>query len=462
MKTIFVTLSRGSLVRNFFRTGVIPECLARGFRVVLLTPFPDPQSILAEFIHPNMVFEKLQASPTTFVRPILQELQRAVVFNDTVRARYRYTIASKKDPSPLLYIPRMYVLSLLRFVPWLKGLVRFAHLYLDPQKEHDFLFKKYRPDAVFSTTPHDDADISVLKGAVRSGVRTVGMPKSWDNLPKILFPVKTDRLFVWGQYMAEQAVAVQGYSPESITITGVPQFDYYADTRHRESYESFCRRHSLDPGKRTILYGSSGADMCDEAAFVELLQAYIQRHAKRNLQMLVRPHIGYRGDASRFARFAGVEGVVVDLSETQQNAVRDNWDTSEYHLFNLYNSVSHAAVCINVASTLTLDSLACGTPVLNLCFDPDPTVDKKRRSVRRLFETGYIKDVLDMRATELVQSETELEAALNLILADPSRRSRERELLIQRFVYKVDGRAKERVVDALTESAADRTISQSQ
>ena len=434
---------------NFFHSGVISRLLDAGLRIVVLTPnYKDP-SLFSAYAQERLILEPLLSSPPSVTRRILQELMRAVIFNDTVKARFTYRIASDTDPSPWLYAPRMYLFPLFRFFPFARPLLRFLALMFDPQREHDHLFERYQPDLVFSTTPHDDADASVLKGARRFEVRTICMPKSWDNLSKILFSVKTDQMMVWGRYSKRIACRLQGYADTEVITTGAPQFDYYANPGYLIPRDDYCSSHSLDPNKPYILYGSSGADMCDEASFVELLKEYVYRSGRGNMQVLIRPHVGYKRDADQFARFENDKRFSLDRTERQDPRLRDNWDTSTYHLSNLFNSLKHAAVCINVASTLTIDSTLCGTPVINLRFDPDAKVDKKRRSVLRLFETGYIKDALSMGATWVVGSKKELFFALDEILHKPSSKNDERIRLIEEFAFKNDGRSAERVADAI-------------
>ena len=62
MKTIFITISRGSLIRNFLQTGVIQKILDKNFRVVILTPHYDDSEAFADYQHENLVLEPLIVS----------------------------------------------------------------------------------------------------------------------------------------------------------------------------------------------------------------------------------------------------------------------------------------------------------------------------------------------------------------------------------------------------------------
>ena len=106
MKTIFITISRGSLIRNFFHSGVIAHLLDAGMQVVILTPNYRDSSLFSSYVHERLVLEPLRPSFPSRTRRILQELMRAAIYNNTVKARFTYRIASDTDPSPWLYILR--------------------------------------------------------------------------------------------------------------------------------------------------------------------------------------------------------------------------------------------------------------------------------------------------------------------------------------------------------------------
>src|SRR3989344_4162090 len=228
-KTIFITLIRGSLVRNFFHTGVVAALLEQGIRVVIITQNPHNREIFGGFSHPNLFYEKLDMRPKRFQR-IFEELYKGAVFNRTVHFMYRYRFAGAMVPSAysltVLYMLRLLFLVPLRYLPGAKALVRFADFVVHPERQHEYLFEKYKPDLVFNTSSR--GDYGILKSAKRRGIRTIDMPKSWDNPSKVLFNVKADRMIVWSPFMKEQIVRLQGYKPHEVIVTGVPQFDFYA------------------------------------------------------------------------------------------------------------------------------------------------------------------------------------------------------------------------------------------
>ena len=444
MKTIFITVSRGGIIRNIFRTGIISNLLNSGVRVVVLTPYYKDLELFKDFQHENLYLEQLHWDQKERMSALFTELCKGAVFNSTVYARYKYSIGTHREPNKLFFPLRMIFFAPLRYIPGARSLIRFFHSFLNPLSVHDYLFEKYKPDLVFNTTA--GSEFGVFKGAKRYGVPTVDMPKTWDNVSQILFSTKADFLIVWNEFMREKVIELQGYSPDEIIVTGVPQFDFYARTEGLLSREEFCRRHGLDPKKKIVLYGSAGAELFDESQYVSLIKKFMEEEKLAEANILVRPHLGYKGDVDRFLVFEGRDGIVVDKTDKQNHTLRDHFDTSTNHVHNLYNSLYYADVCVNVASTLSLDAIACGTEVINFNFDIDPDINP-RASVKRLFISDYVRELMATGGTHFARSKVEFLNILKDVLE--RRKQKNTQDAINRFIYKTDGKSAERITKAL-------------
>ncbi len=443
MKTIFITISRGGIIRNIFRTGVVSRLLNEGLRVVVLTPYHNMPELFTDFAHKNLFIEPLFWSQEEKFRRLFKELYKGVVFNSSVYARYKYSIGTPKEPNKFFFPLRMIFFAPLRYVPFVKYLIRKFYLLINPLRAHDYLFLKYKPDLVFNTAA--GGDCGLIHSAWRFGARTVDMPKSWDNLSQALFPTKADYLVVWSDFMKRKAVELQGYKPEEVIVTGIPQFDFYNRKDWLLSREDFCKKHNLDPNKKIILYGSAGARLFDESRHVRLIQKFIHEQKIPDANILIRPHVGYAGDAERFSVFKGLGGIIIDMTDRQNHALRDHFDTSLEHSKNLFNSLYHADVCVNVASTLSLDAIACGTEVINFSFDTEFVPETA--SVKRLFISDYVKHLMESRGTWLASNQEEFLIMLQRVLEKKERKNT-RET-IDRFIYKLDGKSAERIAEAL-------------
>lgn len=196
MKTIFITISRGSLIRNFFHSGMVSYLLDAGMRVVVLTPSYGDPALFKEYAHERLILEPLLKVKNIRFHELMLECFKGAVFNQTVHSQYLYRIVGTKRPNRLFYLPRLLFFAPLRFIPGAKSFLRWVDFKINPQMEHDYLFEKYKPDLVFATVCHERSDIGVLKSAKRFSVKSVQMPKSWDNPSKLLFSVKIGRAHV--------------------------------------------------------------------------------------------------------------------------------------------------------------------------------------------------------------------------------------------------------------------------
>jgi len=185
---------------------------------------------------------------------------------------------------------------------------------------------------------------------------------------------------------------------------------------------------------------------CDEKEYVELIKNNIDAGELVNSQILVRPHLGYKNDVNRFSSLEGIPGVFVDKSDKQNYALRDNYDTSKDHVYNLFNSVYHADVCVNVASTLSLDAIACGTEVVNIYFDVE-SVSKFNGSAKQSYHDDYIRKLVSIDGTWLVKNKKDFCKTLKMILEDGKRKGKKQT--IDAFIHKLDGMSAERITQAL-------------
>ena len=119
-----------------------------------------------------------------------------------------------------------------------------------------------------------------------------GRVASWDNLTgKGLIRVVPDRVLVWNNVQAEEAVAMHGIPRDRVVATGAPKFDEWFERRPSSSREELARV-GLAPGPY-VLYACSSAFIApDEVPFVARWLAAVRAPspALGEVGVLVRPH----------------------------------------------------------------------------------------------------------------------------------------------------------------------------
>ncbi|MFH1820685.1 MAG: CDP-glycerol glycerophosphotransferase family protein [Candidatus Nealsonbacteria bacterium] len=447
MKTIFITISRGLIARNILQTDVFSILKKAGLRIVLLTPAYQDKRFLEEFKDNNVFIERLIEPKLSFFEKIFSLIHRGLIYNSTIDIHWRYGVFSPKETTYFNYIVKKIIFKPLSLFPFLREVARWFDLKLFSSKLHSDLFEKYNPSLVFATSVAFDGDSAVLKEARSRHIPTVGMAKSWDNFCKNTFRVKVDKLIVWSEFMKEQAIEYQNYSPQNIYISGIPQLDHYTNREKIQNRQDFFQKIGADPDKRLILFGSEGRYFQESPEVVEILNSFISgKLLNESCQILIRPHIAHNDDIKRFELFRGKPNIILDDSFQPAQAFKDPTDYSKEQMVHLATSLYHCDVLIASASTLILDGAAFDKPMINIGFDG---FQKKpySQSIIRQYDTAYYKGIVDTDAAWIVKSQEELLQALNSYLADPAIRSQEREELRQKFCYKIDGKSGERIAE---------------
>jgi hypothetical protein len=130
---------------------------------------------------------------------------------------------------------------------------------------------------------------------VVSAARAAGVPSglavySWDNLSsKAQIHERPDRLFVWNDVMAGEAVDLHGLDARTVEAVGAPRFDRFFALSPSGAREELLARLGLDPARKTVLWlGSSGFVSKSEPEVIDRWSA----GRPADVQLVVRPHPG--------------------------------------------------------------------------------------------------------------------------------------------------------------------------
>jgi len=458
--TIFLTVIRSMVARNLLQNDFF-RILRERFRIVILTPAANDVVFCRAFAHPNVSFKHFRDASHTRADIIFLGLHKYLLWSKFISLKLRYGIRALTKPEDLSAV-RYWLFALifipLSRLPFLRDWLRWVDLYFgQKQKVREFraLIKAERPCLIVSTSISSNVEGALLKAARREGIKTVGMPKSWDNLSRAGFRAKADTLVVWSQFMADQAITFQRYRPKQVKIIGIPQFDGYRNPEFIWSRERFGCEFGLDPAKRVILFTSEGKSVPEDADIALLLADFIARGELANASLLIRPHFSYPQDEEKFVALSGRPEVVVDRLNNPASGFKDYGDFSVAALERFTNSLAHATVVVNVCSTITLDAVAFDKPVINVAFEPRINVPAQPQPLAMSYESDYYLEIVQTGGTRLVKSREELLAALRQYLDNDKLEAAGRACLRERFLGPLDGAAGRRfatLVSKLAES----------
>ncbi len=447
MKTIFITISRGGTARNLLQTEFYKILKKSKNRLVILTSAWKDGRFIKEFGADNVYFENLVEPKWTIFDGFLVGWHKALVYNNSTKKRDLYGIYDPKEGSFLKYAFKKFLFWPLSKIRFLKDFFRRLDGFARKDIYFGNIFDKYKPDIVFSTSIMEDADSFVIKQAKARGIKTIGMPKTWDNTSKMLFRAKTDKLIVWGRFSKDEAMKFQNYTPEDIIVCGIPQFDFYKNTEYLLTKKEFCAQSDINENKKIIVFCSEGKTTKHDGEIAEMIANFINdKKLKKDAVLFIRPHFMYPDDEKKFEKILGRENVILDKGYEHSLTFRDRWDYSAAQIKKFTNIICHADIVITSYSSISLDAAAFDKPIINIAFDGYKKVPFKESMVH-WYNMEYYKHVVESGGVWMVDSEPELLNAINNYLLNSALLEDGRKKLREFFMHKTDGQSGRRIAE---------------
>lgn len=452
MHTVLIPITRGFIVRNILRSGVLTKLKELGYKIVVVMPDRGdiPQYLKEEFEDDQVTLTSLKRSVPRGYSKLTQYTCRLVYSMTTWRYARIGNVVNKNRNFLWKYLELgfYYPLSKLHF---LKQVVRWIEFNFFYSREYSNLFDKYKPDLVFASSIASTFDVFFIHEAKRRGIKTAGMPKGWDNIAKLLYRTTPDLMLVQNELMKKDLIRYQRYPGDIIKVVGFPQFDWYRSQNILQSRKDFMESFGFSESDRLVFFGSEGVWVPHDHEVAEaLVGAANTGGLPENTKFLIRPHFTDAKN-NRFDYLNEFDSVVVDQNFTHSNFFMDNWDPSMDEIRHLTNLVYHSDVLVTTASTLTLDAAAGGTPIVNLAYGGLYDSKTGQDITAMLYEADHARWVLSTGAVSLVHSEAELLSAIRCYFNDPNFKEDERQKLLKKLCFKVDGKSSERVVDCLVD-----------
>jgi len=446
------SIPHGATAGNILRTGVLAAVLdaVPDLRVVLLSPLSADPAFTREFSHPRVGFEVLAPHvPAGFegtLFGVLQARYLQMCKTDTLRIR-----GAKEFPGATRYRATKRVLGRMlapggRRGDWYGLVDRFV---TDPGTAP--LFERHQPTLVATASPGlIFSEIPILRTARRRAIPSMAVDLSWDNLTNKFFPARqVDRLVLWNAGMRDEACTLHGYSPDRVTVAGVPQFDSYF-RGPRSSRADFCMRTGLDPARRIITLATIPRSKFGHHEFVidRLIEAMASGAIPEPADLLIRLHP--RDDARHYDHYAGRPHVVVE-KPFRHTATRSgdgmDVDFMAENTRQLADTLHHSDVVLNVASTIAIEASIFDTPVINIGFDGQP--GSNQALMEWHYGSTHFQKVVRSGAVRIAQSDGELIDLINMYLASPATDADGRRRIVADQCEFTDGQSAGRVAESM-------------
>jgi UDP-N-acetylglucosamine:LPS N-acetylglucosamine transferase len=278
--------------------------------------------------------------------------------------------------------------------------------------------------------------VPFLAAARRLGLPVVAHIASWDHtVGKGVISPYCDLYIVQNQVMKDDLRRYHGIRPERIRVTGWPQTDIFLRHRPRSEYEDLVRGFGLDPTRPLVLVmGNTPTNAPYEDRFVARLVSWWEGAARDRFQLLFRPHPRDRDWRERFGAASGREGVYLQ-------------EPSYTDLEALATLLQHGNAVVCNAGTILLDALVNDRPVVCVLYDEGAPPSESWAAKNVIGE--HYAALVASGAFYTAESFEEVVAGIERALTSPDELAGERRAVVAEVVGVVDGRAGERVVDAI-------------
>ena len=458
-KTIFISVSGPHIIRSMLILpgGVLEELLKAGIRVVLLVPKETYPKMSEDFANETVLVEPIEVELRVekFSKKLYNFLATYLIFTEGARLFAWHGIRLDKPVAGgkygrLLYPIKLLISATLGRWRWFKlTLMPRIGLLVYRERPHRGLFERYHPDLVYLPDVLSIQDVSVLREAKRHNIRTLGMPGSWDHLPKRYEPFHVDHLLVWADIFKREAIELQDYRDTEVTVVGIPQYDIFADKSLLLPREQFLTLFGLDPSRKVIALFSAGFYMPDDGDVAHIIVEEMQPSGRfADAQLFIRPYPAMPDEHKKFDVFADKPRVYLDWVAPQKVFPHkgNRWYPSMDGLIHLMNLMYHADVIISTYSSVNVEASAFLKPIININFD-GYHVRPFSQSIKRFKHLSHYTHVLETGGVFNVGSKEELLTAISEFLKNPDA-NRENALALQKkLCSKLDGKASERVAN---------------
>lgn len=239
-----------------------------------------------------------------------------------------------------------------------------------------------------------------------------------DKKIRIFLPNLT---FVYGKYYKELLTTKSVYNPSEVKVTGSPRYDslFYADKIY--SKKDFKKRYNIPLHNKIVLWTTQcHSRLVDDGENLLNFETVFNAISEmKNITLIVKQH---QNEPEKYTQMIKKSQKMFDANIL---LVPKNSDTFEQ----LYVS----DVMITRDSTTALEAVALDKPVLilNLGNKPDRVDFVKQGVAKGVYKSEDFKPTLE------------------ILLKDDSSLKKNREKYIEEYLYKIDGKSSERVVDAV-------------
>jgi len=440
-------------VRNVAHSGMLPLLSARGVRARVLTPSVHPRNTTGgDSAAPELLPTRTAAARGDAALGALLSASFARRHSITTHDVFGPWMRRSLGPAGRLRHAAIDLLSTIGsrepLYSWQRRVVEERLRRATEVAPVIEQLRQMQPALLVSTTCVVRDEYPYLLAAQALEIPTLACILSFDNLSSRGVIPKFSHYAVWNRRMRQQLLR---YYPEidgaRVHVTGTPQFDFHRSDAFRWSREATLASLGMAPDQRYLVYAANAALFTPTEP--DLVRAFAGRCAElpelRRHRIVVRPHP--LDDLARWGGLADPEGRIV---------VSVPWEGTgppvESDQARLVSTLLHADVCLNTASTMSLDAAILDTPVVCVGFAAAHGTLEDRFLLKAHY-TEHYRPIVESGGVSLATSMEQLVHEVSAYVRDRSRGRAQRVRLVAEECGPVDGRAAERLAALIAQLA---------
>jgi hypothetical protein len=359
-------------------------------------------------------------------------------FNDNIAVKWRNRRVGNKR--------RLFLRKIVRFIPDLspKFIFSLETFFVPGYKQVAKYIKKYKPSLILTATPGiQPFDSYGVLCAKKAEVKTASINTSWDNLTSVPRHIKgVDYMIVWNDWMKKIAKEMHGYKDDEVFVSGTIRFDhYFINSPDEIGKEDFLKSKGLDPNRRTIFFAARNYG----GFFNKFIKSFIkwqkENYFGEKLNLFVRVHP--LDPIAPYAEFKNTPNVYIERGgkQIQDDSIGGHKvEMSREDLLNTKYTLKYCDVCINIVSTMSLEAMIFGKPVINIGFAEDFST---------ILNFPHYREVVKNKAVSIANDMNDLRDYISDYLKNPDMNKKGREKILKQLVKPTDGFSYKRSVDFL-------------
>ncbi len=458
MKTLGLVITDGVGFRNYVLSDFLNEAQNHFDKVIIFSGLP--KSSFDGFQTPNCYIEELEdfkEKPKVWFFRKLKEVahlqnhkKNNFGIQSNLKIHYPRTYSKRSIFTRLIFL-WTYLFHSEAWISIYYRLQRHSFKKNKTTRSYIDLLKTHKPDKLFFTHQRPPYIAPLILAANTLKIKTITFIFSWDNLAsKGRMSGDFDNYFVWSDLMKKELLEFYSRVKDSqVHVVGTPQFESYVLEKYVVNEDAFYDKFSLDKDKRVICYSCADSSIGrNDEVHIRAVLSYI--NSQKDLQLLVRTSPAE--DGKRFKKlmdeFPEVKWNMpkwIQTRKTHSEMWSQRLPTVE-DVLDLKSVLLFSDVNINMLSTMSLDFMIFGKPVINVAFG---NLENGLYNDQKFLKYTHYKYVIDSGAVAIAKNELELHKHLTEALEHPEKRKEYRQKILDFEIGKPILGTSKRIIEAL-------------